>query len=174
MNNDSNNCPKKSEGQNWEILLFARWMQGAVNMRYMPCKIPELGRSFPCLSRCILTRSNLTSSMLRRRSSFSTWSVGSLQSSPPTFLVRSQIHKIPKFSFPLPDQESSNRYSGTWFRNMQNQPQRAANILYCITVSTRQRIPRQILPKSCRIRDEKGGTGDVYTKENGLGNAIPE
>lgn len=83
MNNDSNNCPKKSEGQNWEILLFARWMQGAVNMRYMPCKIPELGRSFPCLSRCILTRSNLTSSMLRRRSSFSTWSVGSLQSSPP-------------------------------------------------------------------------------------------
>jgi hypothetical protein len=47
MNNDSNNCPKSSEGQNWKILLLAGWMQGAVNMCYMPCKIPELGRSFP-------------------------------------------------------------------------------------------------------------------------------
>ena len=118
----------------------------------------------------------LTSGMSWRRSSFSTWSVGSLQSSPPTFLVRSQIHKTPKFSFPLTDQESSNRYSGAWFspRNMQNRPQRAANNLNCITVSTRRHIPRQILPKSCRIRDEKGGTGDVYTMKNGLGNAISE
>ena len=129
MNKDSNDCPKNSEGLNWEILLLAGWMQGAVNMRYMPCKIPELGRSFPCLSRCILTRSWLTSGMSWRRSSFSTWSVGSLQSSPPTFLVRSQIHKTPKFSFPLTDQESSNRNLGIWFspRNMQNQPQLAAN-----------------------------------------------